>query len=236
MPIEFGDIPYSSYREAQEIASDIERASGISDSTAGADAGAAQTATGIQLVQAAANARIQLKTRRAEVELIREGCRHWGAMNQRFILSSREIQVPAPPTPEEPDRMAVWLKLGPAELAGEFDFEPEGGSTTPENIPQKRQDFQFALQLLNVPGVDQRRILVWAMDQLGLKHPETYLAPDVHVPPGTLDLITQLLAQAGMDPGQAQQLVMTALNEALDEEQAEQNPAMAQVQEGQPPG
>jgi hypothetical protein len=226
--LQMGDVPHSSYREAQEIAADIERTSGISDSTSGADAGAAQTATGIQLVQAAANARIQLKTRRVEVELIREGCRHWGAMNQRYILERREVQVPAPPTPEEPDRMAVWLDLGPKQLAGEFDYEPEGGSTTPENIPQKRQDFQFALQLMAQPGVDTRRILVWAMEQLGLKHPETYLAPDVHVPPETLNMIAAALIQAGMDQGQVEQIVGGALNAALDAEQ-QQAPGGAQL-------
>lgn len=233
--IEMGDVPFSSYREAQEIASDIERASGISDSTAGADAGAAQTATGIQLVQAAANARIQLKTRRAEVELIREGCRHWGALNQRYILDMLQVQVPAPPTPEQPDRTSAWLKLGPEQLAGEFDYEPEGGSTTPENIPQKRQDAQIKMAALGQMGglLDARRMAVSILDDLGYKNPETYLAPDAHVPPGTLDLILQQLVKAGMDQATAQQLVEGSLNQALDAEQQQQQGPPASPQ---PPG
>ena len=219
-PLTQGDIPNSSYREAAEIQADIERTSGISDSTSGADTGAAQTATGIQLVQASANARIQLMTRRAEVELIREGARHWVALNQLHVLEQREVQVPAPPSPDEPERRHLWLKLGPRELAGEFDIEPEGGSTTPENIPQMRQDAQIKMQLLSAGApVDARRFMVSILEDLGVKNPESYLPPEIVVPPQTLDYIVQGLAEAGADPAAAQQIVMGALNQALDEQQ-----------------
>lgn len=227
-PLTQGDIPNSSYREAAEIQADIERTSGISDSTSGADTGAAQTATGIQLVQASANARIQLMTRRAEVELIREGARHWIALNQLHIVEHREVQVPAPPSPDEPERRHLWLKLGPRELAGEFDIEPEGGSTTPENIPQMRQDAQIKMQLLSSGApVDARRFMVSILEDLGLKNPESYLPPEIVIPPQTLDYIVQAIAQAGGDPAMAQQIVMGALNQALDEQQ--------QVNAGQQP-
>jgi hypothetical protein len=227
-PLTQGDIPNSSYREAAEIQADIERTSGISDSTSGADTGAAQTATGIQLVQASANARIQLMTRRAEVELIREGARHWIALNQLHVLENREVQVPAPPTPEEPERRYLWLQCGPRELAGEFDIEPEGGSTTPENVPQMRQDAQIKLSVLQSGApVDARRFMVSILEDLGLKNPESYLPPEIVIPPQTLEYIVQGIAQAGGDPQMAQQIVIGALNTALDEQQ--------QVNAGQQP-
>jgi hypothetical protein len=71
-PIPTGDIPNSSYNEEDRINQDIDRGTGISDTVTGADAsqGAAATATGVQLVQAAANVRIQRQTRRLEVELV----------------------------------------------------------------------------------------------------------------------------------------------------------------------
>jgi hypothetical protein len=50
----------------------------------------------------------------------------------------------------------------------------------------------------------------------------------VHVPPQTLDLIVQQLAQAGMDPAMAQQVVAGSLNAALDAEQ-QQAPGGAEL-------
>jgi hypothetical protein len=216
-----GDIPNSSYREEQAMQGDIERTTGISDSTAGADSGAAQTATGIQLVQAAANARIQMKTRRAEVELCKPAAKHWARMNQRMILDQREYRA-EPPSPDDPERRWSWFPVGPGELAGEFDFEVEGGSTTPENVPQKRQDAQIKMQLLGaLPEVNRRLLLVTVLEDLGFKHPEGLLNPPVHVPPQTLDLIVNSLVEQGADPQLAQQVVAQSYEMALDmEEQA----------------
>jgi hypothetical protein len=233
--IDFGEIPFSGYREAQEIQGDIERTSGISDTSTGADPGAAQTATGIQLVQAAANARIQNKTRRLEVEIIKQQARHWICLNQRHILDARDVQLPAPPTPDEPERRWAWWKVGPNELAGEFDIEPEGGSTTPENIPQKRQDAQLKLAVLGSPAasmLEPRLFVTSILEDLGFKNPEQYLGAPMQIPPQTLELIIQLLGEVGMRPEEAQQLVEGALQMAT-QQQAEQAQAASH---GQPPG
>ena len=216
--IEFGEIPFSSYREAQEIQADIERTSGISDSSSGADAGSQQTATGIQLVQAAANARIQNKTRRVEVEVIKPQARHWVCLNQRHILENRTIRVPAPPTPDEPERRWTWFKLGPNELMGEFDIEPEGGSTTPDNVPQKRQDAQIKLTMLGTPAagiLNPREFVLSILEDLGFKNPEAYLSTGQAIPPMALDLIVQQLGEMGMEPQMAQQLVAESVQAAF---------------------
>lgn len=231
-----GDIPNSSYREEQALQADIERTTGISDSTAGADAGAAQTATGIQLVQAAANARIQLKTRRAEAELCKPAAKHWARLNQRRILEQREYRN-EPPTPDDPERRWSWFQVGPNELAGEFDFEVEGGSTTPENIPQKRQDAQLKAQILGaMPEVNRRMLVLNILEDLGFKHPDGMMNPPVHVPPQTLDLIVQALVEQGADPAMAQQIVAGAYDVALDlEEEAAMGGNRTGPQESAPP-
>jgi hypothetical protein len=118
----------SSYRETAEIAADIVRASGISDTFAGGEAGSAATATGVQFQLARASARIQNKTRRAEVELIKPLGEHWVRLNQRHIIEQREVRIPAPPVPGEPERSWAQIQLGPNELAGNFDIEVDGGS------------------------------------------------------------------------------------------------------------
>jgi uncharacterized phage protein gp47/JayE len=60
----------------------------------GADAsqGAAATATGVQLVQAAANVRIQRQTRRLEVELVTRECGQAVALNQQMIVRQQSAQ------------------------------------------------------------------------------------------------------------------------------------------------
>ncbi len=238
-PLEIGDVPGSSYRETAEIASDIVRMSGISDAFAGGDS-AAETATGIQLQLARASARIQLKTQRAEKELIKPLAEHWVALNQRHILEAREVVTPAPPVPGQPERAWAFYRVGPQELAGHFAVDPDGGSTSPENVPQKRQDAQFGLALLSSPAgmqlLDARQIMVWILDNAGVKNPEAYLSAGMQVPPETLDLIAQHLSEMGVDPGAAQQLVAGSLQEAIEaKDQAAQGADHGAPEPGGPP-
>ena len=231
MPIEIPDIPFSSYREAQEIQGDIFRTSAIDDTGAGATSNS--TATGVQLAMSMANARIQNKTRRLEVEVIKQQARHWICLNQRHILEARDVRLPVPPTPDEPERRWAWFQLGPNELAGEFDIEPEGGSTTPDNVPQKRQDAQLKLAVLQGAGsmLNPRLFLISILEDLGFKNPEEYLGNPMQIPPQTLDLIVQLLGEVGMRPEEAQQLVEGALQMGLQQQQEQ---AQA-IQHGPPP-
>lgn len=196
-PINVGDIPNSGYQEEGNLKSDIEMTTGISDPVSGTG-DASQTATGVQLVQAAANVRIQLKTRRLEVETIAPATSQMISLNQQRITTNREIRIPALPTPEEPDRRWAWRELGPTELAGEFDCEPEGGSTAPDNVPQNRAD---AMQLMQLFGglpelVDPRPLVKEALRLFGLKNVDTYLAPDQRVPP----VLMELLVEQGIVP------------------------------------
>ncbi len=212
-----GDIPNSGYQEEQALQADIERVTGISDPVSGGS-GAEQTATGIQLIQAAAGLRIQMKTRRIELELIKPEAEDWLALNQQRITEEREIAVPVTPRAGEPERRWAWRRIGPAELAGEFEVVPDGGSTAPENVPQMRADAQMLQGLLGVPGIDAVKVLPLVLEKLGIKAPETLLAPEVRVPPATLDLIAQQLAELGMDAAMVNELVGGALNAALDQE------------------
>lgn len=187
--LQVGDIPHSGYQEEANLQADIERVTGISDPVQGTG-DASQTATGVQLVQAAANVRIQNKTRRLEVELVASQARQWVALNQQKITSNTEIRVPAVPTPMEPDRRWAWREWGPNELAGEFDVQAEGGSTAPENVPQQRADAQALLNnFRDHPMIDQRRLFEDALRLMGVKAPEGWLAPDQRVPPVMLDLL-----------------------------------------------
>lgn len=220
VPMQTGDIPNSSYREEDALRADIERVSGISDQTAGATL-ASETATGAQLVQAAANVRIQNKTRRLELELIAGGSRHMMLLSQQRIVSNRDVRIPTVPEPGSSfDQAWAWRTVGPGELAGVWDIVPEGGSTAPDNVPQDRSDAQALLALVGNPMVNGRALLVVILEKMGMRHPEAYLAPDQHVPPQTLDAIVEfLVTQVRMPLDQARGVVQQALQMGQQQEQ-----------------
>jgi hypothetical protein len=102
-PLEVGDIPNSSYNEEDRIKQDIDRTAGISETMTGADTmsgGAAATATGVQLVQNAANVRINRQTRRLEVELVTRETGQAVSLNQQMAIrnqgSGRGSRTPEP--------------------------------------------------------------------------------------------------------------------------------------------
>lgn len=209
LPIEFGEIPNSGYREEQSLQADIERATGIDDSLSGSG-GPQQTATGVQLVQAAANLRIQQKTRNCEIELVREGGRQVLALNQQRILTNKTVRIPAEPTPENPERRWAWRKVGPLELAGEFDIDIEGGSMAPENVPQMRQDAQTWIALLGNqqigPYLDQPQVLRKILFAMGEKNPESMIVqPAQQVSQDTVQTFQKALAAQNVSPQLIQQ-------------------------------
>ena len=100
-----------------------QRTSGISDPVTGGDAGASETATGVQLVQAAATMRIQNKTRLLENQIIVPQGYEFINLNQRRILTARDYFDPREPEPQRPDRPGVEDGQGqPARADG-----PDGG-------------------------------------------------------------------------------------------------------------
>jgi hypothetical protein len=209
-PIPLQDLPFSSYREEDNLKADIERISGIDDSLAGAG-GADQTATGVQLVQAAANVRIANKSRLYEKETVKTCCEQWVSLNQQYIV--QEVTVAGPPKPDEGHREFSWYQVGPAELAGTFAVEPEGGSMSPQNEAAKKQDSQMFMQsFMGAPGVDPTKITEYGLQEYGVRNPQRFLAPqEPQVDPRVLDLLGQTLVQEGrVDPQEFQQLVAEA--------------------------
>lgn len=236
-PVSVGDIPNSGYQEEMALQQDIERVTGISDPVSGRS-GAEETATGVQLLQAAAGLRIQNKTRRIELELIKPAAQDWLALNQQRITEEREIAIPALPEHGEPERRWAWLKVGPEQLAGEFDIEPDGGSTAPENVPQMRADAQILMTMLQMPGADPAKIVPLIFEKMGIKAPETLMLPAVHVPPETLQIIGEQLIAGGMDPQAVEQLIMSSLaaaGEAQDPQGSGAETPEPPVEEQPPP-
>lgn len=214
-----GDIPGSAYQESQEIVSDMETVSGVSDPVTGADAGAAETATGVQLVQAAANMRIQNKTRRAEIELAEGACGLFISLNQQHIVAAFDLRVPAMPTPHEPDRRYLWFRLTPDQLAGQFEYDAEGGSTAPENVAQMRADAQMWSQLAMSPVAayfDPEKLAEKIAENMGIENPQGFVRPPVPAVPQSFPeaMLVELEQGMNIDPQTAEQIIQHALQQA----------------------
>jgi hypothetical protein len=201
-PIDTGDIANSSYNEEDRINQDMDRVTGISDTVTGADAsqGAAATATGVQLVQAAANVRIQRQTRRLEVELVTREASQAVSLNQQKIIEAQQRQLKIPRLPEPGETGPVWDTriLTPPELMGRFAIDVEGGSTAPKNMPQQIQLAQTMLQSFQGNAqVDQTALLVRVLELFGMTHPQAFVVNQD--PPLNQDVLDRL-EQAGVDP------------------------------------
>jgi len=137
----------SDYREEEIIKGDIQTTTGVSDYSRGVDSAPGisnETATGISLIQEAANMRFRMK-----VMIIEEmGIKPLGLMllelNQQFMDESQVIRVVG-------ERGIEWKSITPEDIRGEYDLIVEAGSTQPMNEVIRRNR---ALQMLTLFGND----------------------------------------------------------------------------------
>jgi hypothetical protein len=233
--IEVPDVPFSSYREDDALKADIERVSGIDDSSTGVG-GADQTATGVQLVQAAANIRIKNKSMLFEKECARRVCEQWVSLDQQRIVS--EVTIAGPPKPDEGDRQFSWYSIGPAELAGTFAIEPDAGSMSPQNEIAKKQAAQQFLQTFMIPGVtDPRAIVLHALQEWDVRGPETFLLPQTpQIPPEVVDRIGEILIQEGRVAADEFQALVQEAEQEYEQAKAAAQAGPTEIPPGGGPG
>lgn len=202
-PIPLQDIPGSSFNEEDRLQADIERVSGINDMEAGAGAsGAQQTATGAQLVHAAANVRIQNKTMLLATETCTPQAQQTLALLQQKITD--EHYFAGPPRPGERSPWS-WYVMGPEVLLDDWLVEADGGSFAPENIQQERADALSLQPLFADPLVDPMWVREQYLEKLGYKDAKRHLIPpEPQIPLHAIEMVKAQLAgelqQAGVDP------------------------------------
>jgi hypothetical protein len=193
-PIDQPDIPFSAFRDTDELKQDMDRVSGISDTVAGAaGAGAAQTATGAQLMTTAAGIRIENKSRRYEAETVVPFTNQMILLNQQMVLE-KNIRVPVEPQPGEIDvRPWQWITLTPAELSGLMSYEVEGGSMAPKNLAQEAQMGQALWATLkDDPSIDQTRLRKHYLESQGIKSAGAWVLPQPNTPPGFVQAVAKI--------------------------------------------
>jgi hypothetical protein len=141
----------------------------------------------VQLVQQAAGLRIQNKTRRLGSEIIVPGGDAWVLLNQTKILEPRPVRVP---NEDGGLNQPAWTmrKLGPYELRGRMAISMDDGSTMAKNVPQMRQDAQMLQTLSQDPLVDQQKLRVQILENLGIENAQAFLVPqEPQLPASTVE-------------------------------------------------
>lgn len=208
-PIVPPDLTGNAQKDLSLIKSDIQQALGIYDYTKGADSGTNKTATGISLVQEAANARFNHK-----IQLLEEALKSLGemvlALYQQFITDEKVLRVVGKKGEE-------FIRVIPAEIAGQYDCVPEAGSTLLIDKQKEREDIMQLYSVFEKEPFEnlkmglKRKIL----EKFGMESLEEALDQDVE------EWWQKMIAQ------QEQEAVM-AQEQAVMQEQMAQEQAMAQ--------
>lgn len=212
MPLPIRDVPGSGYQEESIIRTDFEAVSGMQDALDNKPGESATTATEAQLVQASLGRRIELSSRRFEIEVVRSVGRIFLYLDQRMITENRSaLRVPEEHmTAEEAMEQGKWrwYPIGPGELEGEYELMIEGGSMAARNTPQDRADATQIMQMFAHSWyINPTKPLLRALELCGVKHPQSWLRdPSPPIPEHALGL----LEQAGVDPNLIQQAVIRA--------------------------
>jgi hypothetical protein len=220
MPLPVRDVPGSGYEEEKVIREDMESVVGLQDAMSQAPGGQTNTATEAQLVQASLSRRIQLSARRFEVECVKPVAEGFLYLDQRHITENRAaLRVPGENSSQE-EAMETgawkWFPIGPGELEGKFEIQPEGGSMAARNIPQDRADAALLMnQFAHSWFINPTKVLMRALELSGVRHPQAWLRdPETPVPRQML----KMLQLAGVDPAVVQHAYLAARTVAAPQE------------------
>lgn len=208
-PMPFSDIPQSSVSEEEALKRDIELTTGISESTVGSSG--EETATGTQLVQAAANTRIRQKAKNMLPDLLRPATKQQRELYKQH-LSERKAQTIRVEQDPSVGTGYTFVTVGPKEINANIEVEPIDGSTEAQNEVQKRQD---AVQLVDalapfLAELDQPKFVKYLLEQFGIDQPETYIVPPEPKAEEIVPAIGHAMAEAGINPEEVTQILEKA--------------------------
>jgi hypothetical protein len=219
-PIAFGEMPTAGYQEEAGLKADFEMATGLSETVAGSQGSgnASETATGIQYVQAAANVRLELKTKLLAHECVKRDTRQWLALyREKTLLEPQQVIIEDPKG--ETGFKAIEITGEDLDLVRAVD--PEEDSLAPENAPEKKNN---ALALYNQvrgnPVVEQRPAARFLLDAFDVPNAEEWIIPEQEqMSPQVAQVVGEAfkatLMSAGMEEEQAEQVTLQAMQAAM---------------------
>lgn len=188
--------PPEFYNQSSLIRDDMTNVSGVSEYQAGGMPEIRRTATEAGIIADASNARAADKLATIE-SAIGSVAKHLIALAQQYMTQEQVVRFTGPNS--EP----VWVKFTKDHIAGEFDFDVEGGSTAPTNESFRRQS---ALQMVDALApfiqagvIDPQKVVEHVLQfGFGVKDPGSFMAQPGAVGPDGQPLPPE--AQQGMPP------------------------------------
>lgn len=215
-----GDLPGSAYTEEDRLKADIEMTSGVSDPIAGgsgADTPGAETATGIQLLQAAANVRIGLMARLMLLETLKPFGRQVLELNRQHQIEGEEIRVADQQSPEG----YRFETIAPEDWQLPLELVPEEHSNEPENRPSKISEAtQLYQNTQGDPNVNPQERLRFLLEAYGVRDADAWLIGQVQLDPQMAAVVGEslkgTLTELLGDEERAEVVAMEAMEAAME--------------------
>jgi hypothetical protein len=172
VPIQQVPLDPNMYQYSEQVESDVDLISGVSEYQRGAMSEIRRTATEASMIQDAANARSADKLAQIEI-FMRDIARNVVMLAQQYLSTEDVARIVGP------DGAMQWVPFDIVRIQGEFDFEVEAGSTQPHNEQFRRQQaMQLATSLQPYVGmvVDPTQLVIYVLKEgFGVKNPERFL-------------------------------------------------------------
>lgn len=168
--------PPEFYNQSELIATDINQISGVTEIQRGGSPEIRRTATEVNLIQDAGNARTADKLAIIEKSISEVG-RRMVALARQFMTGEQVARIMGK------DGEPAWVTFDRDYLEGDFDFEVVAGSTQPQNESFRRQ---MALQLVDAMApfasagiVNMKELAAYVLQSgFGVKNPEQFMAAE----------------------------------------------------------
>jgi hypothetical protein len=195
-PLESINLPAEFYNQTQMIEGDINVVSGVNEYQRGNAAPIRRTATEAAMLSDSANARSAEKLARIEAAVSKIAS-NLIVLNQQFMEGEQVARITGP------NGAVDWMTYTQNELAGEFDFKCEAGSTRPTDDTFRRQQ---VMELLEAVGpymgtvIDPRPMVEHVFRQFGIRDADRFLIPQQPMMPGMPGDPSQGMNPAGAGP------------------------------------
>lgn len=168
--------PPEFYTQSELITTDINQISGVTEIQRGGSPEIRRTATEVNLIQDAGNARTADKLAIVEKSISEVG-RRMVALARQFMTGEQVARIIGK------DGEPAWVTFDRDYLEGDFDFEVVAGSTQPQNESFRRQ---MALQLVDAMApfasagiVNMKELAAYVLQSgFGVKNPEQFMAAE----------------------------------------------------------
>lgn len=217
-PMPFQDLPQSSVLEEEALKADIELTSAMSESAIGS--GGESTATGTQLVQAAANLRVRQKTKNALKQLVKPAGDQWLEMYRQHIhADAEEPERSVRVEDKQAEQGYAFINVTPEDVQANVEVFPDDSSMEPDNSQQKRADArELAVALAPFSEkIDTGALIKYLLVQYGIETPDEWIIHGAE-PEQIVNAIAQTMVEAEFP----EEIVTEILQSAL--ERVEQEP------------